>query len=364
MESQLPGLYRDSVDARRRRIAEVLGIGEGELLAALDAGGLSEREADRLIENVVGTYALPLAFATNFVIDGRAVLVPMAIEEPSVVAAASSAAKRLGGFITEADPPIAVAQVYLEGATNELSDSGRARVRAEADRVLPGIVERGGGARAVHVDVIGDVVRVHVEIDVRDAMGANSADTVAEAVAPILEEELGGHALLRILSNLALERRVRVSCRVLIENDVAERIVRATRIAHSDPRPAATHNKGVLNGVDAVAIATGNDWRAIEAGAHAFAAREGYGSLTTWEMDGPALVGRLELPLAMGIVGGTIDAHRAARFAIAATGVERGVDLARIAASAGLATNFAALRALVTEGIQAGHMPLQGRSRR
>lgn len=361
MDSQLPGLYRDSVDERRRRIAEALGISVDALRDALESGGLSEGDADRLIENVVGTYALPLAFATNFVVDGRAVLVPMAIEEPSVVAAASSAAKRLGGFITEADPPIAIAQVYLESAAGALDDDAQARIRVAANDAVPGIVERGGGARAIHVDAIDDLLRVHVEVDVCDAMGANLADTVAEAVAPILEAELGGKALLRILSNLALERMVRVSCRTLIERDVAERIVQATRIAQLDPRRAATHNKGVLNGVDAVAVATGNDWRAIEAGAHAYAARDGYGSLTTWTMDGPALVGRLEMPLAMGIVGGTIDAHRAARFAIAATGVERGVDLARIAAAAGLATNFAALRALVTEGIQAAHMPLARR---
>lgn len=361
MDSQLPGLHRDSFSERRRRIADALGVSEDALRDALDAGGLSDGEADRLIENVVATYALPLAFATNFVIDGRSVLVPMAIEEPSVVAAASSAAKHIAGFITEADPPIAIAQVYLEGASGTLSETAEARVRAEANRVVPGIVERGGGAGAIHVDPIGDTLRVHVELDVCDAMGANLADTVAEAVAPILEDELGGKALLRILSNLALERRVRVSCRALIEKDVAERIVRATRIAKLDPRRAATHNKGVMNGVDAVAMATGNDWRAIEAGAHAYAARDGYGPLTSWEMDGVALVGRLEMPLAMGIVGGTIDAHRAARFAIAATGVQRGVDLARIAAAVGLATNFAALRALVTDGIQAGHMPLARR---
>lgn len=363
MESQLPGLHRDSLAERQVRIANALGISETELLAELDCGGLSQGEADRLIENVVGTYALPLAFATNFVIDGHPVLVPMAIEEPSVVAAASSAAKRIGGFITEADPPIAIAQVYLEGASGTLDEDAEARVRAEANRVVPGIVERGGGVRGIHVDPVGDTLRVHIELDVCDAMGANLADTVAEATAPLLEQALGGRALLRILTNLNLERRVRVRCRTLIERDVAERIVRATAIAQRDPRRAATHNKGVLNGVDAVAVATGNDWRAIEAGAHAYAALDGYGSLTRWEMDGAALVGFLEMPLAMGIVGGTIRAHRAARFAIAATGVTRGVDLARVAACAGLATNFAALRALVTDGIQAGHMPLQERSR-
>ncbi|MEM9072758.1 MAG: hydroxymethylglutaryl-CoA reductase, degradative [Myxococcota bacterium] len=364
------GFYRLPLDERRRRLASLLEVTEADVQDALGDGGLREDAADALIENVVGRFALPFAVARHFVVNGNNTIVPMAIEEPSVVAAASAAAKLLRSFATESTAPLAIAQVYLEGARTAVDDNTEvldvAPILARADQSISNVVVRGGGAREVEVSKVGEFVRVHVYLDVRDAMGANLADTVAEAVAPLLEKALGGRALLRIVSNLS-DRRL-TTARVRLPVDVLGRataasIVKANEIADLDPYRATTHNKGIMNGVDAVALATGNDWRAVEAGAHAYAARSGqYRTLTRWTLDDTHLAGELTLPLSLGIVGGAIRAHRGAQFAIAATGVSTAAELAGVAAAAGLATNFAALRALVTTGIQAGHMRLHARS--
>ena len=365
-------------------MAESLGMDITTLTSALEGGGLSLEEADRAIENVVGLHSLPFAVATRFVIDGVARLVPMAVEEPSVVAAASGAAKRVaagGGFEVEADPPITTAQVELHHVTEPAKAraaiaSAEAELLDRAGRVLAGLRERGGGLREIEVRDLGEgTVVVHLHVDCRDAMGANLVNTLAEALGPRLAQLAHGQLGLRIVTNLADRRRVRVRARVpaaaLAETaeagaPVRDAIVRASHFAERDPYRAVTHNKGVMNGVDAVVVATGNDWRAVEAGAHAWAAGRGpggaYGVLCRWRTEGDDLVGQLELPLALGIVGGIGRLHRAARLAIALTGAKTATELAGVAAAAGMACNLAATRALVTEGIQRGHMALHARS--
>lgn len=361
-----------------------------ELLGS--SGGLALEQADKMVENVVGTYALPLGIATNFVVNGRDVLAPMVIEEPSVVAGASFAARLVragGGFHAETTEPLMIGQMQVL----DLAD-----VHAAADRVLAGkqrlldlanstdpvVVSLHGGAREIEVRVfpdspVGPMLVVHLIYDCRDAMGANTVNTACEALAPLLEEITGGRVNLRILSNLADRRLARARCVLPTEaldtealpgELVAQRIVEAWALAAVDPYRAATHNKGIMNGVDAVVLATGNDWRATEAGAHAYAARNGlYRSLSTWSYipDNPAnglgsaLVGSLELPLALGIVGGATRVLPLARFALQLMGVKTARELAEIVASVGLAQNLAAIRALATEGIQRGHMSLHAR---
>lgn len=380
--SRLPGFYKLSVEERRRAAARALGLEERDLIRALQGGGLAIETADKIVENVIGTFALPFAVTLNVQVNGRDHLVPMVVEEPSVIAAASNAAKMIragGGFEAEADEPVMIAQVQLDevpdaAAATAAIAAHEAELLTIADRSVPGLVGRGGGARGVEVRDLGEgMLVVHVLVDVRDAMGANLANTVAEAVAGRVAELARGRIGLRILSNLADRRCVRVRARVPAEalacegyagEDVRDAIVRASRFAERDPYRAATHNKGILNGVDAVVVATGNDWRAVEAGAHAFAARNGrYEPLCTWRMaeDG-ALVGELELPLALGIVGGPTRVHRGARLALEILGVKTAQELAMIVACVGLASNLAALRALGTDGIQRGHMALHARS--
>jgi hydroxymethylglutaryl-CoA reductase len=310
----------------------------------------------------------------------------MVVEEPSVVAAASNAAKMVragGGFAAEADPPLMIAQVQLYEVRDAEAAAARIRDHAEeilrlADQAISGLVSRGGGAREIEARVLAaDVVVVHVVIDCKDAMGANLVNSVAEAVADRVAAIAGGgdHGCkvgLRILSNLCDKRCVRISCRVPAEvlatddmsgSDVIDGMVNASRFAELDPYRAATHNKGIMNGVDAVVIATGNDWRAVEAGAHAFAARSGrYQPLATWRRDGDHVVGRLEMPLALGTVGGTLRVHPAARLSLRLLGVSDAQELACIAAAVGLASNLAAVRALASDGIQRGHMGLHARS--
>ncbi|UCC76615.1 MAG: hydroxymethylglutaryl-CoA reductase, degradative, partial [Anaerolineales bacterium] len=336
-------------------------------------------------ENVVGVFGLPLGIATNFLINGRDYLVPMAIEEPSVVAGASFAARLVrdgGGFQTFSDAPLMIGQIQVL----EVADPSAARFEllAAKERVLalaneqdPVIVELGGGARDLEVRVVehspaGPMLVVHVIYDARDAMGANTVNTALEAVAPLVAEISGGRTLLRILSNLADRRLARAKGIVPLSSlahgeftgqQVAEGIVEAWALAAADPYRAATHNKGIMNGVDAVVIATGNDWRAIEAGAHAYAARSGrYTSLSTWNQDRAGnLVGTLELPMAVGIIGGATRVHPAARAALKLLGVKTARELAEVIAAVGLAQNLAALRALASEGIQRGHMKLHAR---
>ena len=384
--SRFPGFYKVSVDERRALIADATGTDARDIARSLDGGGLDGETADKFVENVLGTYGLPYGVALNVRVNGHDYVVPMVVEEPSVVAAASNAAKMIregGGFIAEMDPPLMAAQVQLTGVRNRPAAmqrvlEAREDLLALADQAIVGLLERGGGSRAVEVRMLGTdddaMLVVHVLVDCRDAMGANLVNGVAERVAPRLAELTGGRVGLRILSNLCDRRCVRVHCHVpasalatdaMDGSSVIDGIVNASRFAELDPYRAATHNKGIMNGVDAVTIATGNDWRAVEAGAHAFAARTGhYSPLATWHRSehGDVLVGRLELPMALGTVGGTLRVHPAARLSLQLLGVTSAQDLAAVAASVGLASNLAAVRALATDGIQRGHMALHARS--
>jgi hydroxymethylglutaryl-CoA reductase len=380
--SRIPGFYKQPVDARRRLLAEAADLDNAELTRVLAGGGMDVASADKTVENVLGTYALPFSLGLNAQVNGVDRLVPMVVEEPSVVAAASNAAKMIrdgGGFEAESDAPLMVAQVQLwdvrdpAAAIARVLDAERTLL-ALADAALPSLVARGGGGRAVEPRDLGDgLFVVHVVVDVCDAMGANLVNTVAEALAPAIAALTGGVVGLRILSNLSDKRCVRIRCRVPCASlataetpgeAVRDGVVLASRFAERDPYRAATHNKGIMNGVDAVVMATGNDWRAVEAGAHAYAARNGrYEPLATWRAgDDGALHGRLEMPLALGIVGGTLRVHPGARLALRILDARSAQDLAMVAAAVGLASNLAALRALATEGIQRGHMSLHARS--
>jgi hydroxymethylglutaryl-CoA reductase len=334
---------------------------------------------------VVGLHSLPLGIAVNFAVNGRDVLVPMVVEEPSVVAGASFTAKLAragGGFYASTTPPEMIGQLQVLDVVDPWSArfdllAARDELLAVADEVDPVIVNLGGGARDLEVRVfeqtpVGAMLVVHLVFDCRDAMGANAVNTVCEMLAPRIEQITGGRVLLRILSNLADRRLARARCTVPVDAltsgefpgaQVAQGIVEAWAFAAVDPYRAATHNKGIMNGVDAVVIATGNDWRAIEAGAHAYAARSGrYTSLSTWARDGEGdLVGTLEMPLAVGIIGGATRVHPTAQVALKILGVQTARELAEIVVSVGLAQNLAALRALATEGIQQGHMRLHAR---
>jgi hydroxymethylglutaryl-CoA reductase len=379
--SRIPGFYKLSVEERRALVAEATGVSAEQIGLALDAGGLDEDTADKFVENVLGTYSLPYGVALNVRVNGRDYVVPMVVEEPSVVAAASNAAKMArkgGGFTADIDPPLMISQIQLL----DVADVTAARERIAAlepellrlaDCAIPGLVARGGGAREIEIRALDqDMIVVHVLVDCRDAMGANLVNTVAEAIAPRLAEIAGGVVGLRILSNLSDRRCVRVTCRVpaaaLATEDmegsaVIDGMVNASRFAELDPYRAATHNKGIMNGVDAVVIATGNDWRAVEAGAHAFAARSGrYSPLATWRRDGDSVVGFMEMPMALGTVGGTLRVHPGARLSLRLLGVESAQELAAVACAIGLASNLAAVRALATDGIQRGHMALHARA--
>jgi hydroxymethylglutaryl-CoA reductase len=379
--SRFPGFYKITVAERRALVSEATGADPRDIERALEGGGLDAETADKFVENVLGTYALPYGVALNVRVNGHDHVVPMVTEEPSVVAAASNAAKMVragGGFFADMDPPHMIAQIEIRALVGAPEAAERVRrhtpeILALADGAVPGLVSRGGGAREVEVRVLADdVLVVHVLVDCRDAMGANLVNSVAEAVADRIAAIAGGRVGLRILSNLCDRRCVRVRCTVpaavlatdsMDGGDVIDGIVGASRFAELDPYRAATHNKGIMNGVDAVVMATGNDWRAVEAGAHAFAARTGrYSPLAVWRRQGDDLEGRLELPLALGTVGGTLRVHPAARLSLRMLGVADAQELAAIAASIGLASNLAAVRALATDGIQRGHMGLHARS--
>jgi hydroxymethylglutaryl-CoA reductase len=376
VSSRLPGFYRLSVAERRRRILEATGLAESKL-TAIDPGALPVEVADGMIENVIGTYALPFAVAVNFVIDDVEVLVPMAVEEPSVVAAASNAARmtRPAGFTTVASAPVMIGQIQVTDVDDV--DAAASSIREAADsilddarRLVPRLAERGGGPVALDVRILarppgpdGGMLVVHLHVDCRDAMGANLVNTLCEALADRVARIAGGRPGLRILSNLTDGRTITVRCRVEGElPEVTAAIAAASRFAELDPYRAATHNKGIMNGVDATLVAMGQDWRAVEAGAHAYAAKSGaYRPLAIWREDGAALVGELVMPLAAGTVGGALHTHPSARLALELAGIEHADRLAAIAGAAGLATNLAALRALATEGIQRGHMSLHAR---
>ncbi|HEY2517178.1 MAG TPA: hydroxymethylglutaryl-CoA reductase, degradative [Polyangiaceae bacterium] len=382
--SRFPGFYKVTVQERRALVGEATGADAAEIERALDQGGIDADVADKFVENVLGTYALPYGVALNVRVDGHDHVVPMVVEEPSVVAAASNAAKMVrkgGGFVSEVDPPLMISQIQLIDVADvpraiDRIEARTVEILARADESIPGLVARGGGARAVEARPLGTpadrMMVVHVVVDCRDAMGANLVNTVAEAVAERLAEIAGGTVGLRILTNLCDKRLVRVRCRVPADalatddmdgSQVIDGIVNASRFAELDPYRAATHNKGVMNGIDAVVLATGNDWRAVEAGAHAYAARNGrYEPLSIWRREGGELVGKVELPLALGTVGGTLRVHPAARLSLRMLNVKSAGELAAIAASVGLANNLAAVRALATDGIQRGHMAQHARS--
>jgi hydroxymethylglutaryl-CoA reductase len=382
--SRLPGFYKVSVEERRALVSDATGEAARDIATALEAGGLDEDTADKFVENVIGTYSLPYGVALNVRVNGRDYVVPMVVEEPSVVAAASNAARMIregGGFTAVVDDPLMIAQIQLtrvrdrETARAHILDAEKTLL-AVANEAIPGLLERGGGARSIEVRAIGTdedaMLVVHVLVDCRDAMGANLVNALAERIAPAVAELAKGRIGLRILSNLCDRRCVRVRCHVPASvlatedtsgDDVIDGIVNASRFAELDPYRAATHNKGIMNGIDAVVIATGNDWRAVEAGAHAFAARHGtYEPLAVWRRDGDGLAGALELPMALGTVGGTLRVHPAARLSLRLLGVTGAQELAAVAASVGLASNLAAVRALATCGIQRGHMALHARS--
>ncbi|NLY92762.1 MAG: hydroxymethylglutaryl-CoA reductase, degradative [Myxococcales bacterium] len=381
MSSRMPGFYSLSLEERKRVAAAALGIELAELEHCLEAGGLPIQKAEHAIENVIGTYALPFALGLNFQVNGVDRVLPMVVEEPSVVAAASNAAKLVragGGFHAEVDEGLMIAQVQLDGvpdvqvARARIEDA-KVEIIALADSSVPNIIARGGGMRDLEIRDLGDgLLVVHLLVDTLDAMGANIVNTMAETVAPTLASLSGGRVGLRILSNLADRRLVRVRGRVPTSvlavgeqsgEEVRDAIVRASRFAETDPYRAVTHNKGIMNGVDAVILATGNDFRAVEAGAHGYAARSGkYSPLCTFRVaeDG-ALEGRLEMPMALGVVGGMIRVHEGAQLALKIARVDSAKTLAMLAGAAGMASNLAALRALATLGIQRGHMALHAR---
>ena len=382
--SRISGFYNMTLDERRAQLVDAAHQTPDNLLPFTN-GGLSPEAADHMIENVIGLYSLPLGIALNFQINGKDVLVPMTLEEPSVVAGASFMAKLArtgGGFQATTTEPHMIGQMQVLDLANvhlaQLSIlEHKEELLAEADSVDPVLKKFGGGARNLEARVIGDspigpFLVVHLIYDVRDAMGANAVNTACERLAPHIEAITGGRVHLRILSNLADHRLARARCTIPVSElafgdftgeKVRDGIIEAWAFAASDAYRAATHNKGIMNGVDAVVIATGNDWRAIEAGAHAYAARTGrYTSLSTWGRDRDGnLVGTLEMPMAVGIVGGATKDHPAAQASVKLMGVMRASELAEIIVSVGLAQNMAALRALATEGIQRGHMSLHAR---
>ncbi|KNY10748.1 MULTISPECIES: hydroxymethylglutaryl-CoA reductase, degradative [Achromobacter] len=385
-DSRLPNFRALTPAERLAAIAKAANLTDDEQQMLARPGALGLDRADGMIENVIGAFELPLGVAGNFQVNGRDVLVPMAVEEPSVVAAASYMAKlarECGGFETSSTRPLMRAQVQVLGLTDP--HGARLALLRERDRILTlansrdkVLIELGGGCQDIDVHVFADTPRgpmivLHLIVDVRDAMGANTVNTMAEAVAPLVEQITGGSVRLRILSNLADLRlaraRVRLTPQVLDTKErsgaeIIEGVLDAYTFAAVDPYRAATHNKGIMNGIDPVIVATGNDWRAVEAGAHAYAARSGrYTSLTQWEKDtSGALVGTIEMPMPVGLVGGATKTHPLARLALKIMDVRSADELGQVAVAVGLAQNLGALRALATEGIQRGHMALHARN--
>ena len=386
--SRLKGFYKLSVKERREMIAELANLDQEAVDALAATGELSEGAADRIIENVIGTLALPVGVATNFIVDGEHYLVPFALEEPSVVAAASNMAKRChakGGFVSNNTDPIMIGQIQVVdcddpfAAKNALLGAADDLV-SDCNEVDPILVKFGGGCKGLEARVIdtnsGPMVIVHLLVDCRDAMGANAVNTMAETIAPKVEAISGGTVILRIISNLAVHRLARVSATFTPEEmankgegvedgaKVIDGIIQAYHFAAADPFRATTHNKGIMNAISAIAVACGQDWRAIESGAHSYASHERtYGSLTHWEKDSEGnLVGSIELPMAVGLVGGAVRVHPTAKANVAIMGARTADELAKVIAAAGIAQNLGALRALATVGIQAGHMKLHSRN--
>ncbi|HUR63803.1 MAG TPA: hydroxymethylglutaryl-CoA reductase, degradative [Candidatus Thermoplasmatota archaeon] len=365
------GFHRLHWRERLRRVAVAAGLSPADE-KALDAP-LGRELAEAFVENAIGSFPLPLGVAVNFVVDGKPVLVPMAVEESSVVAAASHGAKLAalgGGFRTSVMDPVSIGQVELLGirdmaAARKAVSRQRKAWMAALDQEIPGMVQRGGGVRGIQARAVGrGRLVLHVHVDTREAMGANVTNTLCEALAPLAARALGARPGLRILSNLADQRLATATCTIpssaLGGREAARAIVAANKFAQEDPYRAATHNKGILNGIDPVLIATGNDWRAVEAGAHAYAARKGtYAALTTYRLDGAGdLQASLTLPMALGTVGGVTRLHPTAKACLRMLGDPDALRLGAVCASVGLAQNLAALKALAGEGIQKGHMAL------
>jgi hydroxymethylglutaryl-CoA reductase len=378
--SLISGFYKLSPEKRLQVIKEFANLSDEECAMLQNTGSLPLDLADRMIENVVGAFPIPLGIGVNFLINNRDYLIPMAIEEPSVVAAASYAAKMVrdgGGFYTSSTPPVMIGQVQVVGLTDPYAAKmkviqAKEEILKKANEQDPVLVSAGGGAKDLDAKVLhtsqGLMLIPELHVDCRDVMGANAVNTMLEAVAPIIERITGGHVYLRIISNLAVKRLVRAWCIVPKESvggeEVVNGIVNAYAFAEADSYRAATHNKGILNGIIAVVLATCNDHRAIEAGAHAYAVKNGhYTSLSTWEKnENGDLVGSIELPMAIGLVGGAVRTHPIAKIAVKILGVKTANELGEVLAAVGLAQNLGALRALVTEGIQRGHMALHARN--
>lgn len=388
ISSRIPGFYKMSIEERKKYIADLFQLSEEDVKQLNDPVSLSEDIADKMIENVIGTFSLPLGLGLNFLIDGKDYVVPMAVEEPSIVASASYIAKivrEAGGFKTEATERIMIGQIQVVGCPD--FEQAKKDILAQKDMLIeaandayPSLVKRGGGAEDLEVRMINEdgskytkMLIVHLLVNTCDAMGANIINTMAESLAPVVEHITKGKVYLRILSNFADRCLAKATCVIppeLLESEgftgeeVRDGVVHAYEFAASDPYRAVTHNKGIMNGIDPVLIATGNDWRAVEAGAHAYAARDGhYGSMTKWSVDDEGnLVGELELPMSLGIVGGASRVHPMAKLAYKILRVESAKELARVIVAVGLAQNLGALKALVTDGIQKGHMALHSRS--
>jgi len=378
--SQVSGFYKLSPKERMKYVKDFADLTDEEVKILQSTGALEMELADRMIENVVGTFPLPLGIAMNFLINRKDYLIPMAIEEPSVVAAATYAAKmarKKGGFFTSSTDPVMIGQIQAVDIKDPFAAKmkileAKKEILKKANEQDPMLVSVGGGAKDLEVKVIdansGPMVITELHVDCRDAMGANAVNTMAEAVAPMIERVTGGRVYLRIISNLAVKRLARawavIPKEALGGEEIVDGIVEAYNFAAADPYRAATHNKGILNGIIGVVIATGNDHRAIEAGAHAYAARNGYyAPISFWEKnrDGD-LVGSIELPMAVGLIGGATKVHPTAKVALKILGVKSANELGEVMAAVGLAQNLGALRALAHEGIQRGHMSLHARN--
>lgn len=376
--SRIQGFYSLSIEERLKIIKEWANLTDNEMALLKNFGNLDSKIATCMSENIVGVFCYPFSIAPNFKINGKDYLVPMVIEEPSVVAAASNAARfmRKGeGIKALADKQYMIAQIHIMKSPSPRYSAleillHKNEILELANSTNKILLNLGGGAKDIEVNVLetrrGPVISVHLVVDVLDAMGANTVNTMAEAVAPLIEKISGGEARLKIVSNYAVYRLTKAWVRISVEDvglDVAEKIVDASAIAEADVYRAVTHNKGIMNGIIAVALATAQDHRAIEAGAHAYAARSGtYKPLSSWDIENGYLVGTLEIPLQVGVVGGATKTHPVAQIALKILGVKTAKELAEVMAAVGLAQNFAALKALVTSGIQAGHMKLHARN--
>jgi hydroxymethylglutaryl-CoA reductase len=379
--SAISGFYRLSISERLDKLREFADLTDEDIAILQKFGALDAGTADRMIENVVGSYAFPLGMATNFQINGKDYLVPMALEEPSVIAAASNAARMTresGGFIASTTDPVMIGQIQVADIPD--LEAAQKAIREQKENLLkvanaqdPVLVKFGGGARDLQIrqldTMMGPMLVIHLLVDARDAMGANAVNTMCEVLAPLIEDMTKAKVYLRILSNLAVYRLARAEAtfpaKALGGTKVVEGILKAYAFAQADPYRCATHNKGIMNGIDAVLLATGQDFRAVEAGAHTYAAtREGgYQSLTHYEPTPEGdLHGSIELPMAVGLVGGATRTHPVARLCVKILGVKTANTLAQIIVSVGLAQNLAALRALSQEGIQKGHMKLHARN--